>query len=228
MVTKTVVYWEYISSPPAYLLLFDDWDAWWQVDPRYRRGCEEMWYSVSPKGRLASLNTLKNTHIIKVYVLLLCLALFLFNGCQLKQFSVSFFLFVRLWQRRCLWRHGKWGQFTPSSFHLNWTSLLFFLSLFFTFSDRRVNVIFIQTYLQVCVSLCFDTCMLSRTGKKRHRHWQLARRHKTHFDGGSCWLQNVRWTLYIKALLRSLKSGGSTVWDTEMRWMVHVMCMKTL
>lgn len=126
----------------------------------------------------------------KVYILLLYSALLCFSSiaAHLKS-SVSLFLFIRLWETK--YENYKSG---------NWTSPLFFLSLFFTHSKHWVNISFPPAYLQVCVSLCFDTCMLSRTGKKRESHWQLAWWHKTHFAGGSCLLQNVRWTLYIKVV----------------------------
>lgn len=61
-----------------------------------------------------------------------------------------------------------------------------------------------HAYLRVCLCCCSDTCMLSKSDKKRNGLWRRAPRQKACFDRALCRLQN-QWTFCILAVPRQLR-----------------------
>ena len=144
--------------------------------------------------------------------------------------SLWLLLSFSLWQRRRLWCPIG-GVIdvtcTPSSPHLDAISLLLSLSLHSLL--QSANIFPLQAVWCSCLSVShplFWHLHAVKDRQKRHRQWQPVRRNKTCFDGVSCRPQNVRRTLYIKAI-RILEAAVVRLETVELLQMVQVRCLET-
>ena len=98
-----------------------------------------------------------------------------------------------------------------------------------TLSYSRANIFPLQAVWCSCLSVShplFWHLHAVKDRQKRHRQWQPVRRNKTCFDGVSCRPQNVRRTLYIKAI-RILEAAVVRLETVELLQMVQVRCLET-